>query len=169
MAGSGEQSILVTLDDGRRQEFASGITLLGVLEVIDPAAKKETIGATVNGHPVDLRSRLDQDAHVGFISASSPEGLSMLRHSAAHLMAAAVDALFPGSRFAIGPAIADGFYYDIEPPRALTPEDLQARTVPLFKKLLAGYAAFKMSDLSAEKRYPLEKIIKQLENSNLWN
>jgi|SRR3989344_1963739 len=50
-----------------------------------------------------------------------------------------------------------------------TPEDLQARTVPLFKKLLAGYAAFKMSDLSAEKRYPLEKIIKQLENSNLWN
>ena len=96
MAGSSEQSIVVTLDDGRRQEFASGVTLLGVLEVIDPAAKKETIGATVNGHPVDLRSHLEQDAHVGFISVSSPEGLSMLRHSAAHLMAAAVDALFPG-------------------------------------------------------------------------
>jgi len=126
MAGSSEQSIVVTLDDGRRQEFASGITLLGVLEVIDPAAKKEIIGATVNGHPVDLRSRLEQDAHVGFVSASSPEGLSMLRHSTAHLMAAAVDALFPGSKFAIGPAIADGFYYDIEPPRALTPEDLPA-------------------------------------------
>ena len=123
MAGSSEQSIVVTLDDGRRQEFPSGVTVLGVLEAIDPAAKKETIGATVNGHPVDLTSRLDQDAHVGFVSASSPEGLSMLRHSAAHLMAAAVEALFPGSKFAIGPAIADGFYYDIEPPRALTPEE----------------------------------------------
>ena len=49
-----------------------------------------------------------------------------------------------------------------------SPEDLQERTVPLFKKLLAGYAAFKMSDISAERRYPLEKIIKQLENSDLW-
>jgi len=121
-----KSSVIVSLDDGRRQEFPSGVTVLGVLEVVDPAAKKETIGATVNGRPVDLSNHIKEDAHIRFITASSPEGLSMLRHSAAHLMAAAVEALFPGSKFAIGPAIQDGFYYDIEPPRTLIPEDLPA-------------------------------------------
>jgi threonyl-tRNA synthetase len=121
-----ERTITVTLDDGRRHEFPSGVTVLGVLEAMDPAAKKETIGAMVNGRPVDLSSPIGEDARIGFITASSSEGLSMLRHSAAHLMAAAVEALFPGSKFAIGPAIQDGFYYDIEPPRTLTPEDLPA-------------------------------------------
>jgi len=124
--GTGQTSIIVTLDDGRRHEFPSGVTVLGVLEVVDPAAKKETIGATVNGRPVDLNSHINEEAHITFITASSPEGLSILRHSAAHLMAAAVEALFPGSKFAIGPAIQDGFYYDIESPRVLTPEDLPA-------------------------------------------
>jgi len=120
----GGQSVAVTLGDGRRHEFSRGATALDVLEAVDPAAKKETIGAIMNGRPIDLTSRLDEDSQIEFISTSSPEGLSMLRHSAAHLMAAAVEALFPGSKFAIGPAIQDGFYYDIEPPRALAPEDL---------------------------------------------
>lgn len=116
----------VTLDDGRRREFPSGVTVLAVLEAVDPAAGKETIGARVNGRLVDLRSPIEGDAHVSWISITSPEGLSMLRHSAAHLMAAAVQKLLPGSKFAIGPAIQDGFYYDIEPPRPLTQDDLPA-------------------------------------------
>jgi threonyl-tRNA synthetase len=116
----------VTLDDGRRYEFSSGVTVLAVLEGVDPAAKKETIGANVNGCLVDLRGPIEADAHLKWISITSPEGLSMLRHSAAHLMAAAVQKLLPGSKFAIGPAIQDGFYYDIEPPRPLTQEDLPA-------------------------------------------
>lgn len=120
------QSIAVTLDDGRRYEFPSGVTVLTVLEAVDPAAGKETIGARVNGRLVDLRSSIEGDAHVSWISITSPEGLSMLRHSAAHLMAAAVQKLLPGSKFAIGPAIQDGFYYDIEPPRPLTQDDLPA-------------------------------------------
>ncbi|WP_337288857.1 threonine--tRNA ligase [Candidatus Methylomirabilis sp.] len=120
------QSIVITLDDGQRHEFPAGVTALGVLEVADPAAKKETIGAIVNGRPADLSSPIDQEARVRFITVNSPEGLSILRHSAAHLMAAAVQQLLPGSKFAIGPAIQDGFYYDIEPPRPLTPDDLPA-------------------------------------------
>ncbi len=124
VTGTGKKPIVVTLGDGRRIECESGITLLGVLDFVDPAAKKEIIGATVNGRPADLACRLEEDARVEFISASSPEGLSMLRHSAAHLMAAAVEALFPGSKFAIGPAVQDGFYYDIELPRVLAPADL---------------------------------------------
>jgi threonyl-tRNA synthetase len=118
------ESIVITLDDGQRHEFPAGITVLGVLEAVDPAAKKETIGAMVNGRLVDLNSLIDQEVRVKFITASSLEGLSMLRHSAAHLMAAAVQQLLPGSKFAIGPAIQDGFYYDIEPPRTLTADDL---------------------------------------------
>jgi len=118
------QSIAVTLDDGRRYEFPSSVTVLAVLEAVDPAAGKETIAATVNGRLVDLRSPIESDAHLKWISITSPDGLSMLRHSAAHLMAAAVQKLLPGSKFAIGPAIQDGFYYDIEPPRPLTHDDL---------------------------------------------
>jgi threonyl-tRNA synthetase len=121
-----ERPIAVTLGEGRRHEFPAGVTPLQVLEAVDPAARKETVGALVNGRPADLSRPLEEDASIEFISAASPEGLSMLRHSAAHLMAAAVEALFPGSRFAIGPAIQDGFYYDIETPRALTADDLPA-------------------------------------------
>ncbi len=126
MSETRTQSIVVTLDDGRRHEFSSGVTVLAVLEAVDPAARKETIGANVNGRLVDLCSPIEEDARVELISITSPEGLSMLRHSAAHLMAAAVQKLLPGSKFAIGPAIQDGFYYDIEPPRPLTQDDLPA-------------------------------------------
>ncbi len=145
------QSIVVTLDDGRRYEFPSGVTVLGVLEVVDPAAKKETIGAMVNGRLVDLSSLIEQEALVKFITATSPEGLSMLRHSAAHLMAAAVQQLLPGSQFAIGPAIQDGFYYDIEPPRPLTPDDL-----PVIEA--------KMRELS-EQRLPFARLEVPLEEA----
>jgi len=120
------KTIVVTLDDGRRYEFPSGVAVLTVLEAVDPAAGKEAIGATVNGRLVDLGSSIEGDAHVKWISITSPEGLSMLRHSTAHLMAAAVQKLLPGSKFAIGPAIQDGFYYDIEPPRPLIQDDLPA-------------------------------------------
>ena len=145
------QSIVVTLDDGRRYEFPSGVTVLGVLEVVDPVAKKETIGAMVNGRLVDLSSLIEQEALVKFIIATSPEGLSMLRHSAAHLMAAAVQQLLPGSQFAIGPAIQDGFYYDIEPPRPLTPDDL-----PVIEA--------KMRELS-EQRLPFARLEVPLEEA----
>ncbi len=145
------QSIVVTLNDGGRYEFPSGVTVLGVLEVVDPAAKKETIGASVNGRLVDLSSLIEQEALVKFITATSPEGLSMLRHSAAHLMAAAVQQLLPGSQFAIGPAIQDGFYYDIEPPRPLTPDDL-----PVIEA--------KMRELS-EQRLPFARLEVPLEEA----
>jgi len=120
----GKRPIAVTLGEAERREFPAGVTPWQVLEAVDPAAKKETVGALVNGRPADLRRPLEEDASIEFISAASPEGLSMLRHSAAHLMAAAVEAILPGSKFAIGPAIQDGFYYDIEPPRAITADDL---------------------------------------------
>jgi len=82
------------------------------------------IAARINGHLVDLSSVPQAGATVEFVKADSPEGLRILRHSTAHLMAAAVQALFPGAKFAIGPAIEEGFYYDIQLPRTLTPEDL---------------------------------------------
>ena len=145
------QSTVVTMDDGRRYEFPPDVTVLGVLEVVDPAARKETIGANVNGRLVDLSSLVEQEARVKFITATSAEGLSMLRHSAAHLMAAAVQQLLPGSQFAIGPAIQDGFYYDIEPTRPLTPDDL-----PVIEA--------KMRELS-EQRLPFARLEVPLEEA----
>ncbi|MGH7369455.1 MAG: aminoacyl--tRNA ligase-related protein, partial [Candidatus Methylomirabilaceae bacterium] len=159
VAEVGERSITVTLGDRQRKEFAFGATPLQVLEAVDPAAKKETVGAMVNGHPVDLALRLEEDATVEFISASSPEGLSMLRHSAAHLMAGAVEAILPGSKFAIGPAIQDGFYYDIEPPRALTPEDLPAIEAKM-RELVDRRLPFVRFEL------PLEEAIARMKSMN---
>jgi threonyl-tRNA synthetase len=122
----GKPPIAVTVGGGQRRGFPAGVTPWQVLEAVDPAAKKETVGALVNGRPVDLSRPLEGDVSIEFISAASPEGLAMLRHSAAHLMAAAVEAILPGSKFAIGPAIQDGFYYDIETPRTITADDLPA-------------------------------------------
>ena len=83
------------------------------------------------------------------VTPDSPEGLALLRHSTAHLMAAAVQALFPGAKFAIGPAIEDGFYYDMELPRALTPEDLPVIDGKM-RELAASNLAFERRDLPLE-------------------
>ena len=155
-----EEKVIVTLGDGRRHECRRGATALDVLEAVDPAAKKETVGAIMNGRPVDLKSPLDENGNLEFISASSPEGLSMLRHSAAHLMAAAVDALFPGSKFAIGPAIQDGFYYDIEPPRTLTPEDLPAIEAKM-RELVERRLPFVRFELPLEEAIAKVKALRQ--------
>ncbi|HQK24844.1 MAG TPA: threonine--tRNA ligase [Synergistaceae bacterium] len=85
---------------------------------------KGAVAARVNGRMVDLFSPVSEDASVEPVEGASEEGLEILRHSAAHLMAQAVQRLYPGAKFGVGPAIKDGFYYDMELPRRLLEEDL---------------------------------------------
>ncbi|MBI3988370.1 MAG: threonine--tRNA ligase [candidate division NC10 bacterium] len=119
-------NVEVILPDGRRTTWLPGRSAGELLRDADGRWTSSVIAARVDGRLVDLSSVPPAGATVEFVKADSPEGLKILRHSAAHLMAAAVQELFGEARFAIGPAIEEGFYYDIQLPRTLTPEDLPA-------------------------------------------
>ncbi|MFB3820307.1 MAG: threonine--tRNA ligase, partial [Candidatus Methylomirabilales bacterium] len=108
------------LPDGRRVAIPADTSVLESLGRPPEAA----VALRQDGRVLDFMTPVPAGAGLALVPGDSPEGLHVVRHSAAHLMAAAVQALFPEARFAIGPAIADGFYYDMELPRALTPEDL---------------------------------------------
>ncbi|MFN2432095.1 MAG: threonine--tRNA ligase, partial [Gemmatimonadota bacterium] len=119
-------SITVTLPDGSRRSFARGTTPREVAASIGKRLARDAVAAKVDGHLTDLERPLEEDVQLAIVTADSEEGLYVYRHSSAHLMAQAVKRLFPEARLGIGPPIADGFYYDIEAPRPLTPEDLRA-------------------------------------------
>ena len=89
------------------------------------ATNGNIIAAKMDGCPVDLSRRLDSDCSLTWVSIDSPDGLDVLRHSTAHLMAQAVQSLFPGTQVTIGPTIEDGFYYDFKRDRAFTPEEIE--------------------------------------------
>src|SRR6266436_2949769 len=112
--------ITVTVN-GRSRSVPAGIR---VREALDGAAGSDVIAARVNGKLADLSRPLDHDATVEPVAASSPEGIDVIRHSTAHLMAQAVQSLYPGTQVTIGPTIEDGFFYDFAPPHPFTVEDL---------------------------------------------
>ncbi|MHB9074955.1 MAG: threonine--tRNA ligase [Desulfobaccales bacterium] len=116
--------IKVTLDQGPTITLEQGATVAQALQALNLATDHNVVAARINGDAVDLNSPLTQDCTLGPIPLDSPEGLEIMRHSAAHLMAEAVRDLFPGVRVAIGPAIEAGFYYDFDVPEPFTPEDL---------------------------------------------
>ena len=119
-------NIIVTLKDGSTREYAAGVTLLEVAKSLSQKLGKVALLAVVDGKNKDLTYVLENDASVEFISADTSEGLHAIRHTAAHVMAQAIQHLFPGTKFAIGPAIANGFYYDLDSEHVFTPEDLAA-------------------------------------------
>lgn len=118
--------IKITLKDGSVKEFAAGTTLLDIAKGISQKLGKQALLAVVDGVNKDLSDKLEHDAAVEFVTPDTPEGLHAIRHTAAHVMAQAIQHLFPDVKFAIGPAIANGFYYDLDSEHTFTPEDLQA-------------------------------------------
>ncbi len=118
--------IKVTLKDGSVKEFAVGTTLLEIAKSLSQKLGKQALLAVVDGVNRDLSDKLEQDAAVEFVTPDTPEGLHAIRHTCAHVMAQAIQHLFPDVKFAIGPAIANGFYYDLDSEHTFTPEDLQA-------------------------------------------
>jgi threonyl-tRNA synthetase len=118
--------ITVTLPDGSSRRMSVGATPRDVAAEISPGLARAALAADVDGRLVDLTYPLTRDAKVRLITDRSPEALALYRHSTAHLMAAAVTQLFPGTQCGIGPAIDDGFYYDFVVNRPFVPEDLDA-------------------------------------------
>src|SRR4030095_15806248 len=116
-------SIHVTLPDGKSVDVRSGI---GINEwASEVGGQRDLIAAKVDGQLVDLSRILDKDSTVEWVSPESPEGLDTLRHSTAHLMAQAVQSLFPGTQVTIGPTIENGFYYDFKRDQPFLPEELE--------------------------------------------
>jgi threonyl-tRNA synthetase len=118
--------ISVTLPDGSSRRMPAGSTPGDVALQISPGLAKAALAAVVNERLVDLNVPLREDATVRIVTPQSPEALGLYRHSTAHLMAAAVTNLFPGTQCGIGPATDEGFFYDFVVPRPFVPEDLEA-------------------------------------------
>ncbi len=119
------EKIKVTLKDGSVREYDKGVSVAEVAKSLSQKLAKTALVGKVNGKLVDLGHRLESDAEVGIFDFNSQEGKDALRHSAAHVMAQAVAHLYQNVKFGIGPAIANGFYYDFDLDYTFTPGDLE--------------------------------------------
>jgi threonyl-tRNA synthetase len=116
----------IRLPDGAIKHFDTPVTVAQVAASIGPGLAKAALAGRVDGKLVDTSYRIDCDAAVAIVTDKDPDGLEVLRHSTAHLLAYAVKELFPDAQVTIGPVIEDGFYYDFSYKRPFTPEDLDA-------------------------------------------
>src|SRR6476620_1655804 len=118
--------VALTFPDGARREYPSGTTGLDVAKVISPSLAKRTVAMAIDGTLADLTDPIERDARIEFISREDPRALELIRHDAAHVLAEAVQTLWPGTQVTIGPVIENGFYYDFFRNQPFTPEDLPA-------------------------------------------
>ena len=118
--------VAITLPDGSVRQFDKPVTVGEVAASIGPGLAKAALGGKVDGKLVDASHRIDRDAKLAVVTDKDPEGLELIRHSTAHLLAYAVKELFPDAQVTIGPVIENGFYYDFAYKRPFTPEDLAA-------------------------------------------
>ncbi|HYA76280.1 MAG TPA: threonine--tRNA ligase [Burkholderiaceae bacterium] len=118
--------IAVTLPDGSVRTFERPVTVAEVAAAIGPGLAKAAVAGKIDGKLVDTSHRIEHDAKLAIVLDRDPEGLEVIRHSTAHLLAYAVKELFPEAQITIGPVIENGFYYDIAYRRPFTPEDLEA-------------------------------------------
>ncbi|WNG47167.1 threonine--tRNA ligase [Archangium minus] len=154
--------ITVTLPDGSQKQAARGMTIGDfVRESIGAGLAKAALFARVNGEDVDLSRPLNEDAKLQIFTSKSPEGLELIRHDAAHVVASAVQRLFPGTQVTIGPATEEGFYYDFFREKPFTPEDLEkieeeankeiAKNLPFVRTEVSMDDAIKLFEEKGEK------------------
>src|SRR4051812_30317931 len=124
---NGMTMIRITLPDGSVREYEAGVTGAEIASSISGGLAREAVGIFVNDQPYDLARAITDDAHIRIVTFNDEEGKAIFWHSSAHLMAEAVEAIYPGSKFGIGPPIENGFYYDMDIAggHMLTPEDLE--------------------------------------------
>ncbi|WP_207645796.1 threonine--tRNA ligase [Geosporobacter ferrireducens] len=119
------EQIKITLKDGSVKEFPKGTTIMAMAEAISSRLAKEAVGGEVNGIVVDLKYPVNEDAEVSILKFEDEQGPHVFRHTSSHILAQAVQRLYPGSKLAIGPSIDNGFYYDIDSEHRFTQEDLE--------------------------------------------
>ena len=151
----------IRLPDGSSKSFPQPVTVAEVAQSIGAGLAKAALAGKVNGKLVDTSFRIESDAELTIVTGKNPEGLEILRHSTSHLMAQAVQELFPGAQVTIGPVIENGFYYDFSYQRPFTPEDLAAiekkmaeivkRDLPVHRKEMPRDEAVKFFQSIGEK------------------
>lgn len=119
-------TISLTFPDGAKREFPSGITGVDIAKGISPSLLKRTVAMTLDGTVVDLADPIERDAKIEFLNREDPRSLELIRHDTAHVLAEAVQELFPGTQVTIGPVIENGFFYDFARNEPFTPEDFPA-------------------------------------------
>jgi threonyl-tRNA synthetase len=119
------EMLVITLPDGSQRRFDGPVTVADIAADIGPGLAKAALAGRVNGALVDTSTKISEDVEVAIVTARDADGLEIIRHSTAHLLAQAVQDLFPKAQVTIGPVIEDGFYYDFAFERAFTPEDLE--------------------------------------------
>ncbi len=131
----------MTLPDGSVRDFAAPVTGTEIAAAIGPGLARAALAMSVDGKLTDLSATLDRDAAVRFVTRRDPEALGLIRHDAAHVLAEAVQTLYPGTQVTIGPAIENGFYYDFARNAPFTPEDFPAIEAKM-REIIARSAAF---------------------------
>src|SRR5215831_15961232 len=147
----------IRLPDGAVKQFDAPVTVAQVAASIGPGLAKAALAGKVDGQVVDTSHLIDRDASLAIVTDKDPEGLDVLRHSTAHLLAYAVKELFPDAQVTIGPVIEDGFYYDFSYKRPFTPEDLAA-----IEKKMAELA--KLDEPVVRKLMPRDDAVKYFES-----
>ena len=146
--------VTLTFPDGARREFSPGTTGLDIAKGISPSLAKRTVAMALDGTVMDLADPIAHDARIEFLSREDPRALELIRHDAAHVLAEAVQTLWPGTQVTIGPVIENGFYYDFFRNEPFTPEDFPAiekkmreiiaRDRPFTKSMMARQDAKRM-------------------------
>ena len=162
--------IHVTLKDGSVKEFEAGVSVMDVAKELGAGLYKAACAARVNGEVCDLRTVLDADCALEILTFEDPDGKKAFNHTASHILAQAVKRLYPQAKLAIGPAIDDGFYYDIDVEPAFGPEELAKLEAEMHKIVKEAYPIERFEldkaeaeQLMAEEPYKLELIAEHAE------
>ena len=131
--------MIITLKDGSKKEYDKPLSVIDIAKDISEGLGRMAACGEVNGEIVDLRHEIDRDCTLAIHTPSDPEGLAAYRHTTSHIMAQAIKRLYPDVKLAIGPSIADGFYYDIDSEEQITPEDLAKIEAEMKKIIKAAY------------------------------
>src|SRR2546421_10038913 len=118
--------VALTFPDGARREYPQNITGIDIAKGISPSLAKRTVAMALDGAVADLSDKIARDAKIEFLTRDDPRALELIRHDCAHVLAEAVQALWPGTQVTIGPVIENGFYYDFFRNAPFTPEDFAA-------------------------------------------
>ncbi len=162
--------VMITLPDGSQKQFDKPVTVFAVAQSISPSLARAALAGKVDDHLVDISYLISEAARLQIITGQDPEGLEVIRHSTAHLLAQAVKDLFPAAQIAIGPVIEEGFYYDIALEHSFTPKDLETiearmrqlakANTPIERMVLSRNEAVKLFEARGE-HYKVE-IIKDI-------
>ena len=118
--------ISVTFPDGAARQYEPGVTGLDIAKGISPSLAKRTVAMALDGELADLADAINKDARIEFVMREDPRALELIRHDCAHVLAEAVQTLYPGTQVTIGPVIENGFYYDFFRAEPFTPDDFAA-------------------------------------------